>query len=161
MCNSNRSWSIIEPKNKTPGHVFSNNGLRSCAAAKYVLLLLVRFNNSDQFQIYKVIRSYSSHLFLCTLGLLHAYVHIVSFCCSLQFLNVLVLHPCPPGLPTIQFLITYSMQEHRRKAWEILQHESHHCLHKYTEARTASRPFLLKCLSQAFYTLKTCCSLFR
>ena len=66
-----------------------------------------------------------------------------------------------PGFPTIQFLITYSIQEQRRKAWEILQHESHHCVHRYTEVRTASRPFLLKCLSQAFSTLKTCCSLFR
>ena len=33
-----------------------------------MLLLLVQFNNSDQFQIYGVTRSYSSRLFLCALG---------------------------------------------------------------------------------------------
>ena len=37
------------------------------AAAQYVLLFLVQFNNSDRFQIYEVTRSYSTRLFLFTL----------------------------------------------------------------------------------------------
>ena len=48
--------------------MLSNNGLCIRAAAQYVLLFLVWFNNSDPFQIYGVTRSYSSHLFLCALA---------------------------------------------------------------------------------------------
>ena len=47
--------------------MLSNDGLCLQPAAQYVLLFLVWFNNSDQFQIYKVTRSYSSHPFLCAL----------------------------------------------------------------------------------------------
>ena len=54
-------------KNRTPSHMLSSNGLCLCAAAQYVLLFLVQFNNSDWFQIYRVTRSSSSRLFLCTL----------------------------------------------------------------------------------------------
>ena len=54
--------------------MLSNNGLCLCAAVQYVLLFLVRFNNSDRFQIYGVTRSYSSRPFLCTLD---RYVGIV------------------------------------------------------------------------------------
>ena len=49
-------------------HMLNNNGLCLRAAAQYILLLLVWFNNSDRFQIYRVTRSYSSRLFLCTLA---------------------------------------------------------------------------------------------
>ena len=48
--------------------MLSNNGSCLCAAAQYVLLFLVRFNNSDRFQIYVVTRSYSSRPFLRALG---------------------------------------------------------------------------------------------
>ena len=51
--------------------MLSNNGLCLCTAAQYVLLFLVRFNNSDRFQIYVVTRSYSSRPFLCALGQSH------------------------------------------------------------------------------------------
>ena len=56
---------------------------------QYLLLFLVWFNNSDQFQIYIVTRSYSSCLLLCTLGgtLGHIYTH-----------PYLALTPCKLGL---------------------------------------------------------------
>ena len=43
--------------------MLSNNGLCLHAAVQYVLFL-VRFNNSDWSQIYRLIHSYSSHPFL-------------------------------------------------------------------------------------------------
>ena len=49
--------------------MLSNNGLCLRAAVQYVLLFLVRFSNSDWFQIYGVTRSYHSRLFLRTLVL--------------------------------------------------------------------------------------------
>ena len=55
-------------KNRTTGHVPSNNGLYLRSAAQYVLLLLVLAVNSE---FYRVTRSYSSHLFLCTLDEIH------------------------------------------------------------------------------------------
>ena len=47
--------------------MLSNNSLCLRAAAQYVLLFLVQFNNSDQFKIYGVTCSYSSRPFLCAL----------------------------------------------------------------------------------------------
>ena len=43
-----------------------------------------------------------------------------------------------PGLPTIQFLIAYSMQKQRRKAWSILSREQCRSLPKQTERRWES-----------------------
>ena len=45
--------------------MLSNNGLCLWAAVQYIFL--VQFNNSDQFQIHRVTRSYSSPPFLCAL----------------------------------------------------------------------------------------------
>ena len=47
--------------------MLSNNGLCLQPAVQYVLLFLVWFNNSDQFQIYEVTRSYPSRPFLYAL----------------------------------------------------------------------------------------------
>ena len=57
--------------------MLSNNGLCPCAAAQYVLLFLIWFNDSDQFQIYVqvVTGSYSSRPFLCALGGTLGYIH--------------------------------------------------------------------------------------
>ena len=47
-----------------------------CAAAQYVLLFLVRFNNSDRFQIYGVTNSSSSrHSYVLLVGRWGPYVH--------------------------------------------------------------------------------------
>ena len=62
--------------------MLSNNGLCLCAAVQYVLLFLV--NNFDRFQIYGVIRSYSSCPFLCALVTVEDwdYGRVTTFQCS-------------------------------------------------------------------------------
>ena len=57
-------------------------------------------------------------------------------CSEMNFWNdiICVVHVAMfPGLPAIQFLIAYSMQKQRRKAWSILWHELHQCLPRQTE----------------------------
>ena len=46
---SGRNYILNHIKNRIPGHVLSNNCLRLCTAAQYVLLFLVMAVNPDWF----------------------------------------------------------------------------------------------------------------
>ena len=85
--------------------MLSNNGLCLRTATLYVLLFLVQFNNSDQFELYGVTRSYSSRPFLCALG----QTYVQSIAQPSYMLNTLCVwqSPSPPPPPTPLNLASY------------------------------------------------------